>query len=129
MRIVLISVFLVSLILLFSGCGGGGGGTPTPSDNNPPPPPYNIYGYVKDTAGRILPGASVSACYKDDPQTILDSKTTDSEGKYYLWVPWSSPNKVYLLTASKSEYQSSTKEVILSSPDSPQEVDFFLNKE
>ncbi|MGC8842356.1 MAG: carboxypeptidase-like regulatory domain-containing protein [bacterium] len=116
-------LFLLSLILIYlSGCGGGG--TTTPSYNNPPPPPYNIYGTVEDKGGRPISGVTVSVHYEGDTQE-LDSKQTDSEGKYYLWVPFSS-GKTYVITATKPGYQTQSTNKTLPSPDSQIEVNFQL---
>jgi hypothetical protein len=115
---------LLILLIYLSGCGGGGGGSTTPTDNNPPPPPYNIYGTVTDTRGIAIEGATVSAYYKDDPNNILDTETTDKNGKYYLWVPVA--QKTYVVKAYKQGYQEQTKEITLSPPDYQQEVNFQL---
>jgi hypothetical protein len=115
-------IFLLIVLLHLSGCGGGGG---TPSaDNNPPSPPYNIYGTVMDTRGIAIPGATVSAYYSDNLTDILDTKETDKNGKYYLWVPVA--QKTYLVKASKEGYQEQTQEITLSPPDYQQKVDFRL---
>ncbi len=119
---ILISCLIV--LSLLPGCGGGGG-IPPSQDNNPPTPPFNIYGVVTDSLGRVLGGASVSAYYKDAPQTILDQDETDAKGRYYLWVPVAEDKK-YVVTASKTGYQSASKEVELSPPDYQQEVNFSL---
>ncbi|MBC7330206.1 carboxypeptidase regulatory-like domain-containing protein [bacterium] len=115
---------LLMLLLYLSGCGGGGGGLTPPTDNNPPPPPYNIYGTVTDTRGIAIVGATVSASYKDNPNDILDTKTTDKNGKYYLWVPVA--QKTYVVKASSKGYQEQTKEITLSPPDYQKEVNFQL---
>jgi hypothetical protein len=116
-------LFFIIFLLYLLGCGGGGGTTP-PTDNNPPPPPSNIYGTVTDTRGIPIAGAEVSAYYKDNPKDILDTKKTDKNGKYYLWVPVS--QKTYVVKASKEGYQEQTQEITLSPPDYQREVDFRL---
>lgn len=117
------------VLALLTGCGGGGGTAPPSGDNNPPLPPYNIYGVVRAEGDWALSGVDVSAYYKDDQNTVLDESKTDSQGRYYLWVPWSSPDKVYVIKAVKNGYQPQTQEIKLSSPDSPQEVNFTLKPE
>jgi len=116
------------VLLLLPGCGGGGGGgAPSPGDNIPPSPPYNIYGVVRDARGRALSEVDIVAYYKDDPQkTILDAAKTDSQGKYSLWVPWSSSDRIYVITASKTGYDPASQEIRLSSPELPQELNFTL---
>ncbi|MGB9797635.1 MAG: carboxypeptidase-like regulatory domain-containing protein, partial [bacterium] len=96
-----------------------------PCYNNPPPPPYNIYGTVTDANnGNPISGVTVSVHYEGDTQE-LDSKQTDSEGKYYLWVPFSS-GKTYVITATKPGYQTQSTNKTLPSPDSQIEVNFQL---
>ena len=116
-------LFLLIVLLYLSGCGGGGATAPS-TDNNPPLPPSNIYGTVTDSRGIPLSGATVSAYYKDNPNDILDTKETDRNGKYYLWVPVS--QKTYVVKASKEGYQEQAQEITLSPPDYQQEVDFRL---
>lgn len=97
-----------------------------PGDNNPPSPPYNIYGKVSDLNGRAIPGATVSAYYKDDPQqTILDTCTTDAQGQYHLWVPVV-VGKTYEIKVEKNGYQPATEEIQLSPSAPSQEVNFTL---
>lgn len=115
----------ILMVLSSCGCGGGGGGALPPADNNPPLPPYNIYGVVKDNIGRVVRDADVSASYKGEESTVLDEDKTDELGKYYLWVPVAK-DKIYVVTASKTGYQTEAKEVQLSPPDYQAEVNFYL---
>lgn len=110
---------------MLAGCGGGG--PASPSDNNPPSPPYNIYGVVRSSDGSPLSDALVTAVYEDAPDYELARYETKADGKYYLWVPWVSSERAYLITAERTGFQKQTVKVSLSSSDDKKEVNFSLS--
>jgi len=79
---------------------------------------YTVSGTVEDNAGNALTNASVEAT--DSSGTVVDSATTDSAGAYSI----SLPDGDYTITADKSQYETGSQSVSVTSDTSG--VDFSL---
>jgi hypothetical protein len=88
----------------------------------PPPPPHTLTGTVTLADQSDASGITVEAV-EESSGLAMDTSATDENGLYYLWVPAGA----YLLTASKSGYQSASQHITIL-PCEVGTLDFMLSK-